>query len=72
MLNVELVQDNFIYYHVLRFQVDYLIIFLVIVSTDTHTQTHTDEGSLISAQALFILRALLVQCRFTLIQGWHI
>ena len=39
--NVELIRDIFIYYNIFKFQVPRLIIFGVIMLTDTHTHTHT-------------------------------
>ena len=47
---IELVQDNFIYYKIFKFQVPRSIIFLVIVLTDTQTdtQTHNDEYCIVA------------------------
>ena len=42
MPNVELVRAIFIYYNMFKFQVNWAIIFLVIVYTDRQTDTHTD------------------------------
>ena len=39
MPNVELIRAIFIYYNMFKFQVDWTIIFLVIVYTDTQTDT---------------------------------
>ena len=39
--NVELIRDIFIYYNIFKFQVPRLIIFGVIMLTDTHTHRHT-------------------------------
>ena len=47
--NVKLIQDIFICYNIFEFQVPRLIIFLVIVlpDTQTDTQTHADEYSIV-------------------------